>query len=224
MGLIGPSAAGKSTLCRLLIGLWPPTAGTVRLDGANVFSWDQEKLGKHIGYLPQDVELFSGTVAENIARLDDIDSEEVVKAAKKAGAHDLILRLPKGYDTQIGQGGATLSGGQRQRVGLARALYRNPKVVILDEPSSNLDDEGEKALLQAFVHLKKSNTTVIVVSHKMSTLTSMDKLLLLRNGRVACFGARQQVLEALSGKIVPAQQSTTQSQVLSGGALKAVRN
>ncbi len=197
MGLIGPSAAGKTTLCRLLIGLWPPSVGKVRLDGADIFAWNQERLGKFIGYLPQDVELFSGTVAENIGRFDTQHPDKIVEAAKKAGAHELILHMPDGYDTKIGVGGAALSGGQRQRIGLARALYGNPKFIILDEPSSNLDDAGEKALLAALARLKEEKTTVIVVSHKMSTLSSMDKLLVLQNGRVVHFGERQQVLQAL---------------------------
>lgn len=220
MGLIGPSAAGKTTLCRLLIGLWPPTLGTVRLDGANVFSWDQEKLGKYIGYLPQDVELFSGTVAENIGRFENYSSEDVVAAAQKAGAHEMILRLPNGYDTKIGVGGASLSGGQRQRLGLARALYGNPKLIILDEPSSNLDEEGERTLLEALQRLKEEKATVIVVSHKMTTLVSMDKLLVLNGGRVAQFGERQQVLQALSQ--ASQQQPTKQAFPRPvGGVLKA---
>lgn len=226
MGLIGPSAAGKSTLCRLLIGLWPPSSGTVRLDGADVFSWDQEKLGQYVGYLPQDVELFSGTVAENIARLGEVDSDAVVKAAQLAGAHDLILHLPNGYDTQIGQGATSLSGGQRQRIGLARALYNDPKFVVLDEPSSNLDEEGEKALLEALGRLKEMKTTVIVVSHKMTTLSSMDKLLLLQNGRVACFGPRQQVLQALTAKNQPEQpaKQSVKTAPPAGTILKAARS
>lgn len=208
MGLIGPSAAGKTTLCRLLIGLWPPSMGKVRLDGADVFAWDQEKLGKYIGYLPQDVELFSGTVADNIGRFQDYESEDIVAAAQKAGAHEVILRLPNGYDTRIGVGGASLSGGQRQRLGLARALYGNPKLVILDEPSSNLDEEGEMHLLAALQRLKEDKATVIVVSHKMSTISTMDKLLVLHSGRVAQFGERKHVLQALQGAQQQAQQQT----------------
>lgn len=206
MGLIGPSAAGKTTLCRMLIGLWPPSMGKVRLDGADVFAWDQEKLGKYIGYLPQDVELFSGTVADNIGRFEDYESEDIVEAAQKAGAHEMILRLPDGYDTKIGVGGASLSGGQRQRLGLARALYGSPKLVILDEPSSNLDEEGERILLQTLQRLKEDKATVIVVSHKMSTIATMDKLLVLHSGRVAQFGERQQVLQALQDAQQKAQQ------------------
>lgn len=223
MGLIGPSAAGKTTLCRLLIGLWPPTMGKVRLDGADIFAWDQEKLGKYLGYLPQDVELFSGTVADNIGRFEDYEAEDIVAAAQKAGAHDLILRLPDGYDTKIGIGGASLSGGQRQRLGLARALYGNPKLIILDEPSSNLDEEGEKMLLEALQKLKDQKVTVIVVSHKMSTLASMDKLLIMNNGTVAAFGDRQKVLEALAQN-APAAPQKKAFPAPAGGVIKATGN
>ncbi len=228
LGVVGPSAAGKTTLCRVLIGLWPPNEGTVRLDGANVFSWDQEKLGKFLGYLPQDVELFSGTVADNIGRFEDFDSEDVVAAAQKAGAHDMILRLPNGYDTRIGTGGAALSGGQRQRLGLARALYGNPKLVVLDEPSSNLDEEGEKMLLLAMQQLKKEKVTVIVVSHKMSTIANMDKLLVLNGGRIAHFGERRQVLQALAPYTNVQQQQQLQPKTAfprpAGGVVKIKGN
>ncbi len=197
MGLVGPSAAGKSTLCRLLTGIWPATAGHVRLDGADIQSWDQQKLGGHLGYLPQDVELFSGSVAANIARMGELDSEKIIEAAKLAGAHEMILKLPKGYDTEVGAGGAVLSAGQRQRVGLARALYGMPRIVILDEPSSNMDEEGEKALIHCLARLKEMKITVIIVSHKPSTLANVEKILVLKEGQVAMFGPRQQVFGAL---------------------------
>ncbi|SDE30599.1 type I secretion system permease/ATPase [Desulfuromonas thiophila] len=197
LGLIGPSGAGKSTLCRLLLGLWPASAGKVRLDGHDIYAWQQEKLGPYLGYLPQDIELFSGTIAENIARLGTVDSEEVIRAAQQAGVHELILSLPKGYDTRVGEGGQTLSGGQRQRIGLARALYGRPRLVILDEPNSNLDDEGEGALLRSFAALKEQGTTLVVVSHKPALLAGMDKLLLLKAGQMSLYGPRDAVLAKL---------------------------
>lgn len=198
LAVIGPSAAGKSTLCRLLLGIWSPSAGRVNLDGANVFTWDQEELGQYLGYLPQDVELFSGSVAENIARLGEANPEQVVSAAKQAGVHEMILRLPKGYDTQIGDQGTILSGGQRQRIGLARALYGQPRFVVLDEPNSNLDEEGERALMMAMQYLKFRQATLVVVSHKMNVLAAVDKILLMQNGRSVVFGPRDAVLQHLS--------------------------
>lgn len=197
LGLIGPSGAGKSTLCRLLLGIWPANGGVVRLDGANVYDWDKEKLGPHIGYLPQDIELFSGTVGENIARLGEVDADEVVAAAKRAGVHEMILNLPQGYDTRVGEGGIVLSGGQRQRIGLARAIYRLPRLVILDEPNSNLDEEGEKALLASWQHLRAAGCTLIVVTHKPSLLAGVDKVLMLKSGQVAMFGPRDAVFRKL---------------------------
>ncbi|MCK5826655.1 MAG: type I secretion system permease/ATPase [Desulfuromusa sp.] len=197
LGLIGPSGAGKSTLCRLLLGIWPASGGAVRLDGADIYSWDQEKLGPYIGYLPQDIELFSATVAENIARLNEVDSEKVIAAAELADVHELILNFPQGYDTRIGEGGITLSGGQRQRIGLARALYGEPKLVVLDEPNSNLDDDGEKALLNSWLKLKSLGTTLIVVSHNPGMLTGVDKILMLKSGQVAMFGPRDVVFKKL---------------------------
>lgn len=197
LGLIGPSGAGKSTLCRLLLGIWPATAGKVRLDGADIYTWDQEKLGPYIGYLPQEVELFSGTVADNISRLNVVDSEKVIEAAKQAGVHELVLSFPNGYDTRIGEGGVVLSGGQRQRLGLARALYGNPKLVVLDEPNSNLDDEGEQALIASWSELKQQGTTLIVVSHKPGLLSGVDKILMLKNGQLALFGPRDAVFQKL---------------------------
>lgn len=203
LGLIGPSGAGKTTLCRILLGLWPSLGGKVRLDGSDVYTWDQQELGAHIGYLPQDVELFPGTVSENIARMGEIDSEEVIRAARMAGVHDFILRLPGGYDTDIGDRGAKLSGGQRQRIGLARALYRTPKLVVLDEPNSNLDDAGEKALMQAIQQLKAAGSTTVMVTHKPSLLSGVDKVLMLKDGQTAMFGPRDEVFKKLSGQQQP---------------------
>ncbi|SLM30357.1 Alkaline protease secretion ATP-binding protein AprD [Desulfamplus magnetovallimortis] len=207
MGLIGPSAAGKTTLSRVLLGIWPSMGGKVRLDGADVYQWDQGHLGQFIGYLPQDVELFPGTVAQNIARLGDVDSDEVIKAAKKAGLHEMILHLPNGYDTMVGgvPGSMVLSGGQRQRVALARALYGSPRLVVLDEPNSNLDEAGERALMQTIALLKQEKVTTIIVTHKPSILISVDKVMVMQYGQVARFGTRQEVFQALAGQVPQAQ-------------------
>lgn len=194
LGIIGPSASGKSTLARLLLGVWQPSAGVVRLDGADIHTWSREQLGPHIGYLPQDVELFAGTVAENIARMGEIDSAAVVKAAQRAHAHELILRLPKGYDTEIGESGAVLSGGQRQRIALARALYGNPRFVILDEPNSNLDGEGENALMRALREMKQDGVTIVVIAHRPALFAQFDRLLVLREGAIEAFGPANEVL------------------------------
>ena len=203
MGLIGPSASGKSTLLRLLLGVWPPYAGTVRLDGADIANWPRSRLGRYIGYLPQDVELFSGTVAENIARLGEPEPQQVIAAAQRANAHEMILRLPQGYDTQIGEGGAALSGGQRQRIGLARALYGKPRLVVLDEPNANLDGEGEAALARAMATLREAGVTLIVVSHRPSLLAGVDKLMVLNDGNMEMFGPRSEVLSRLTRGTVP---------------------
>ncbi len=200
LGLIGPSAAGKTTLCRVLLGLWPSMGGKVRMDGADMFQWDQEHLGQFIGYLPQDVEMFPGTVSDNIARMGEPDPEQVIAAAKKAGVHEMILHLPEGYDTQIGNAGVALSGGQRQRVGIARALYGTPRFVVLDEPNSNLDDAGEKALMMTLGILKQQEVTTIVVTHKPAILANVDKILMLQLGQIARFGPRQEVFQALMGQ------------------------
>ena len=200
MGLIGPSGAGKTTLCRLILGLWPSMGGKVRLDGYDVHAWDQAQLGPYIGYLPQDVELFPGTVSENIARMGDVQPEKVVAAARLAGIHEMVLKLPKGYDTWIGDDGVRLSGGQRQRIALARALYGSPKLIVLDEPNSNLDDAGEKALIQALQQLRESGVTTVIVTHKPALLANVDKVLMLKEGMVSMFGPREEVFQKLLGQ------------------------
>jgi len=210
MGLIGPSGAGKSSLCRVLLGIWPGSSGKVRLDGADIFTWDGQSLGEHIGYLPQDVELFAGTVSENIARMGTIDPDKVVHAATLAGVHEMILRLPQGYDTQIGEAGSNLSGGQRQRIGLARVFYGDPRLVILDEPNSNLDEPGEKALLAALLELKKQKITTIMVTHKPSLLSFVDKVLFLKDGQMVMFGPRDGVFQKLSGSNQKSQNQPIQ--------------
>lgn len=198
VGVIGPSASGKSSLARLMVGVWPAASGKVRLDGADVYAWNKEELGPHIGYLPQDVELFEGTIAENIARFGEVDAEKVVRAAQRAGVHEIILRFPKGYDSPIGLGGSFLSGGQRQRIALARALYGDPVLVVLDEPNSNLDDAGEQALVRAVLDLKAQGCTVIVVTHRTNIVGVVDRLLVLRDGTLQLFGPRNEVLAALA--------------------------
>jgi ATP-binding cassette subfamily C exporter for protease/lipase len=205
IGVIGPSASGKSTLARLMVGVWPAAVGTVRLDGANIYQWDKDQLGPHIGYLPQDIELFGGSIAENIARFGQIDSERIVEAARLAGVHDMILRLPQGYDTLVGDRGAGLSGGQKQRIGLARALYGNPSLIVLDEPNSNLDEMGEAALKQAIDSLRAANRTVVLITHRTSIIAATTKLLLLVEGQLRLFGPTAQVLAELQK--APAQQA-----------------
>ena len=195
MGIIGPSAAGKSVLARALLGIWPTLSGKVRLDGVDIFSWDRKELGPHIGYLPQDIELFQGTVAENISRFNGVDSAKVVAAAKLADVHEMILKLPQGYDTVIDAQGGVLSGGERQRVGLARAVYGNPKLILLDEPNSNLDELGEMALQNALDALKEKKATVIVITHRRGILSELDKILLIRDGLMVDFGPREKVLK-----------------------------
>ena len=203
--IVGPSGSGKTTLCRIMLGIYQPTTGAVKIDGADISQWDKNELGKFLGYLPQDIQLFEGTVAENIARLGEVNSEEVIKAAKLAGAHETILSLPQGYDTDIGERGAKLSGGQRQKIGIARAFYGEPKLIVLDEPNSNLDDAGEKALVAGLKTLKERKVTIVVVSHRPSVLSIADKVLVLRGGRIVMFGPTKQVLQALMGQ--PAQQA-----------------
>src|SRR3954453_1228835 len=197
LAIIGPSAAGKTTLIRLLMGTLPPFAGTVRLDGADVYQGMREDFGRHVGYLPQDVELFDGTVFSNIARLADADPAAVYEAAKLAGCHEMILRLPNGYDTQIGDGGQHLSGGQRQLVGLARAMFGRPKLIVLDEPNSNLDGDAEARLIQALERLEEQDTAVVLVSHRPTLVQGVDKVLLLKDGTLEMFGPRVEVLKRL---------------------------
>ena len=195
--IAGPSAAGKSTLARLIIGAWPASAGKVRLDGADLHAWDKQALGPHLGYLPQNVELFDGSIAENIARFGTIDPEALQEAIALAGLNDFIASLPEGENTRIGEEGAFLSGGQRQRIGLARAIYGNPKLIVLDEPNSSLDDAGEQALLSTLAELKARGCTLIVISHRTSILPAIDDILLLRDGAVMMYGRRDDVLARL---------------------------
>ena len=205
LAVIGPSASGKSSLARLLIGVWTPTTGAVRLDGAEIAKLDRDHIGPYLGYLPQDVELFPGTVAENISRLGEMNSEAVVQAAQYAQAHELILRLPQGYDTVIGGGSFALSGGQMQRIGLARALYGQPRFVVLDEPNANLDAEGEASLQQVVRRLHQDKVTLVLVTHRPSLLEHIDKVLVMRDGSQEAFGQRDEVL----AKVLPMRQART---------------
>lgn len=195
--VIGPSASGKTTLARLLVGVWPAASGKVRLDGADIYAWDKERLGPHVGYLPQNVELFDGTVAENIARFGAVDDAKVAQAVELAGLTDTIAALPEGLNTRIGEEGAVLSGGQRQRLGLARALYGEPSLVVLDEPNSSLDEAGDQQLLATLNHLKARGATIIAITHRTSMLPAANRLLVLNDGQVAAFGPRDEVLAAL---------------------------
>jgi len=204
LGIIGPSGAGKSTLARHIVGVQAPSAGAVRLDGSDVSVWIKSSLGQHLGYLPQDIELFADTVAANICRFNDADDKEIILAARMADVHEMILRLAEGYDTQVGEGGAILSGGYRQRIGLARAVYGNPSLVVLDEPSSNLDSEGDAALADCITQLKKRGTTVVIISHRPATMGVVDKVLVLRDGVAEMFGSRNEILSRLT-RPVPVQ-------------------
>ncbi len=209
VGLVGPSGAGKSTLARAMLGIWPTSSGKIRLDGADVFAWNREELGPSIGYLPQDVELFEGTVSENISRFGEFDSELVVQASKAADVHEMILRLPEGYDTPIGATGGVLSGGQRQRIGLARALYGNPVLIVLDEPNASLDDVGEAALTRAIEALKQREATIIVISHRPSVLGVMDNVMILKDGQVVAFDKRDAILAQLQPQAVRPAKPTS---------------
>jgi ATP-binding cassette subfamily C protein len=219
LGIIGPSGAGKTSLVRTIVGIWQAARGTVRLDGAALENWDVEELGRHIGFVSQYVDLFDGTVAENIARMQsEPDPQAVLEAAKLAGAHEMILRLPDGYDTRIGDAGAVLSGGQRQRVALARALYGRPFLVALDEPNSNLDNEGEQALQSAIRALKSRGAIVVLVAHRPSALAECDKVLLLNGGKQQMFGPRDEVLRQVFARPAPVQPAAAQG----AGNLKVV--
>ena len=223
LAVIGPSGSGKSTLARALANIWPPARGSIRLDGAPLDQWAPERLGNFMGYLPQEVELFAGTVAQNISRFaDDAAPDAIVNAAKRAGVHDLILHLADGYDTDLGEGGAMLSAGQRQRVALARALYGDPFVLLLDEPDSNLDPDGEAALMQAITDVRRRGGLVVVVTHRKTVLSRVSHLLVLREGKQQAFGPRDEVLKAMqdaqaekaaaNGQAAPNGQANGQAQ------------
>jgi ATP-binding cassette subfamily C exporter for protease/lipase len=212
LAVVGPSASGKTTLARLLTGVWSPMSGKVRLDGSDIYSWNKEELGPHVGYLPQAVELFDGTIAENVARFGDPDPQKVQEACRMVGLEEFIATLPDGYDTPVGDDGAFLSGGQRQRVALARAIYGMPRFVVLDEPNSNLDTDGDAALIRTFRELKAAGTTVIVMTHRMNVLSVVGFMLVLIDGQIKQFGPREQVLSALRGEQPPTPQPSSKPQ------------
>jgi ABC-type protease/lipase transport system fused ATPase/permease subunit len=226
LAIIGPSGAGKSTLCRLMVGLAIPNVGEIRLDGSPIHHWDPAQFGRHVGFLPQDVELFTGSVRDNIARMQSVDDEAVVNAATLACAHEMIQHLPQGYDTRVGDGGVRLSGGQRQRVGLARAVFGSPRFIILDEPNANLDQAGEAALSEAIFELKKAGVALVIVGHRPSTLSAADRILFLKEGHVAMFGQRDDVLNALkeaSAGSLPKTSSPEARQLISAGKARRPR-
>ena len=200
LGIIGPSAAGKTSLARAILGVWPLTAGAVRIDGAEIGQWERDRLGPYLGYLPQDIELFDGSIAENICRFNEPNSDKIIDASRSAGIHEMILQLPNGYDTPIGATSGLLSAGQRQRVGLARAIYDNPKLIVLDEPNSNLDDQGERDLLLALRRVKELGCTTLIVTHRTSILSLVDKLLVMKDGLAVRFGDRDSVLKEVSAE------------------------
>jgi ATP-binding cassette subfamily C exporter for protease/lipase len=217
LAVVGPSASGKTTLARLLVGAWPAVGGKVRLDGADVYTWNKAELGPHMGYLPQGVELFDGTLAENIARFGAVDMREVQAAAVAVGLHETIMLLPQGYDSAVGADGAMLSGGQRQRVGLARAIYGDPVFVVLDEPNSSLDEAGDVALGNAIRALKSRGTTVVVMTHRTSVLAVVDKMLVLNEGQQQVFGPRDEVIAVINKANAMAQaKAQNQAQVQPG--------
>lgn len=216
LGIIGPSASGKSSLAKFLVGIWAPLSGNVRLDGADIYQWQKEYLGPAIGYLPQDVELFDGTIAQNIARFGEIDSQAIVAAAKLGGVHEMILRLPQGYDTLLGgMAGYQLSGGQKQRIGLARAVYKEPAFIVLDEPNANLDDAGELALIKAIEALKTNGQTTVIISHRPTLLGVVDKVLLVKDGVAQEFGSREEVFSKLRQKNILKPVAVNQQEITS---------
>jgi ATP-binding cassette, subfamily C, bacterial len=222
LGVVGPSASGKSSLARVMVGVWQVGGGAVRLDGFELSQWDPQELGKHVGYLPQDVELFAGSVAENIARFGPVDNEAVIDAAQLAGCHELIQSLPDGYNTNIGDSGQVLSGGQRQRIALARCLYRSPSFLVLDEPNANLDSAGEEALLWAIHRLKAAGTTVVLITHKLNILSVADKIVILRDGTVQAFGNKEEVLSGLTGpRAIRTEASSAPSRGSAVGGMRA---
>jgi ATP-binding cassette subfamily C exporter for protease/lipase len=209
VAVVGPSASGKSSLARALVGVWPPRAGTVRLAGADIAQWDKTELGQWIGYLPQDVALFDGTVADNIARMGELNAEQIVRAAQQAGVHEMILRLPQGYDTPLGEHGVALSGGQRQRIGLARALYGDPALIVLDEPNAHLDEAGDAALVSALAQMQRESRTVFIMTHRLNVLKVADTILMLERGQIQAYGPREVVLEMLRTRKRPPGDLTT---------------